>query len=76
MAQPVRVIGLFFILALLAWALFLALVPFVLIWALNVLFSLNIHYTLVTWFAALIILLILGWHKAIPVYSITRNSSN
>ena len=43
-------------------------VPLVLIWALNALFNLNIQYTLTTWFAAVIIILILGWHKIIPMH--------
>lgn len=69
MVNAIRVVGAFFFLMLFAGILFLMLVPFIFIWALNVLLSLHITYTIETWFAALIILLLLGWHKVIPMYS-------
>lgn len=57
----------FFAVMLFVVLLVLVIVPLVLIWALNALFGLNIQYTLTTWFAALIIILILGWHKIVPM---------
>ena len=69
MVNKVGVISAFFLAIIIAAVLVLVLVPFVFIWALNTLFSLNIQYTFLTWFAALILMLILGWHKIIPVYT-------
>ena len=69
MVNKVNVIGAFLLVIIVVAALVLVLVPFVFIWALNTLFTLKIQYTFLTWFAALVLMLILGWHKIIPVYT-------
>ncbi len=62
-------IGAFFLLLLIVVTAVLILVPFVFIWAINTLFGINTPYSLTTWLAAFIVILLLGWHKIIPVYT-------
>lgn len=68
MVNPKGWMRAFFAAMLLFILLVIIFVPLVLIWALNALFGLNIQYTLTTWFAAVIIILILGWHKIVPMH--------
>jgi multidrug transporter EmrE-like cation transporter len=68
MMKPYKMLGPFFILLMILFIIVMLLVPFLFIWALNQLFSLNIAYSIWDWLAALVIMLILGWHRFVPVY--------